>query len=108
MTVQNRYAMNRNALIFDKLTTDEMNILLSELNGKFSNLGVVTKHQNDWKASFQEVMEYLDSIDEGYDPSGYLRENWPLKPADGDQIDFFEKTRIISTLPLISIHHFYG
>ena len=89
ITVRNKSVMNKNALLFDRLTTDEMNILLSELNGKFPNLGVVTKHQNDWNASFQEAMEYLDSIDEGYDPSGYLRRNWPSSPADGEQIDFF-------------------
>ena len=85
--------MNKNALIFEKLTTDEMNILLSELNGSFPTLGVITQHQNDWQASFQEAMEYINSIDGDYDPSGYLRKNWPSIPVSGEQLDFFKENK---------------
>ena len=88
ITVQNRHAMNKNALIFDKLTTDEMNILLSELNGRFSNFSLISKHQEDWQLCFDEAIEYIASYDSEYDPPRFLRENWPTIGPVWEMSDF--------------------
>lgn len=85
--------MNRNALLYDNLTADEMNILLSELKDRFPDIAVATQHQKDWQLSYQEAMEYIDSVDEDYDPPNYLRKNWPSEPMVAEQIDFFKKSR---------------
>lgn len=91
--MQDESVMNKNALLFDKLTADEMNMLLSELNKKFPNFAVITKHQNEWNASFQEAMEYIHSMDESYDPPGYLRKNWPSSPLIGEQVYCFKENQ---------------
>ncbi|GAB2810018.1 hypothetical protein GCM10027276_08480 [Comamonas piscis] len=72
--------MNKNALLYDNLTADEMNILLSELKDRFPDIAVATQHQKDWQLSYQEAMDYIDSVDKDYDSPNYLRENCPSEP----------------------------
>ncbi|GAB2728635.1 hypothetical protein [Comamonas sediminis] len=80
--------MNKNALIFDKLTADEMNILLSELHGEFPHFSLISKHQDDWQSCFKEAMENIGSYEADYDPPRFLRENWPTTGPVWELVNF--------------------
>ena len=80
--------MNKNALIFDKLTADEMNILLSELHGEFPHFSLISKHQDDWQSCFKEAMENIASYEADYDPPRFLRENWPTTGPVWELVNF--------------------